>query len=119
MHNPISLERMREREDVRPVTLFYANSVEDDIVFRTELAELDASMPNLEVVYALDHPPADWQGESGRITPEVLTRRLPTQYDRYEYLVCGPGVMMDAMEDALIAVGVPFRQVSTERLDMV
>ena len=27
--------------------------------------------------------------------------------------------MMDAMEEALTAVGVPFRQVSTERFDMV
>jgi ferredoxin-NADP reductase len=37
----------------------------------------------------------------------------------YEYLICGSARMMDAMEDALIAVGVPFRQVSTERFDMV
>jgi predicted ferric reductase len=110
---------MREREDVRPVTLIYANAVEDDIVFRDELAALDATMPNLEVVYVLDRPPEGWQGESGRITPDVLRRRLPAQFLRYEYLVCGPGVMMDAMEEALIAIGVPFRQVSTERLDMV
>ena len=110
---------MREREDVRPVTLLYANAVEDDIVFRDELAALDASMPNLEVVYVLDRPPDGWHGESGRITAELLQRRLPAQFLRYEYLICGPEVMMDAMEDALIAVGVPFRQVSTERLDMV
>jgi predicted ferric reductase len=110
---------MREREDVRPVTLFYANAVEDDIVFRAELTALDDSMPNLEVIYVLDRPPDGWHGESGRITPQVLERHLPSQFRRYEYLICGPEVMMDAMEEALIAVGVPFRQVSTERLDMV
>jgi predicted ferric reductase len=110
---------MREREDVRPVTLFYASATWDEIVFRDELAELGSTMPNLEVVHVLERPSASWQGESGRITPDVLGRHLPRQFRRYEYLICGSGVMMDAMEKALVAVGVPFRQVSTERLDMV
>jgi predicted ferric reductase len=110
---------MREREDVRPVSLFYASATWDEIVFRDELTELGNTMPNLEVVHVLERPSASWQGESGRITPDVLRRHLPRQFRRYEYLICGSGVMMDAMEEALVAVGVPFRQVSTERLDMV
>jgi predicted ferric reductase len=48
-----------------------------------------------------------------------LRRHLPSQYRRYEYLICGSSAMMDAMEKALTEVGVPFRQVSTERFDMV
>ena len=110
---------MREREDVRPVTLFYASATWDDVVFRDELAELSESMPNLRVVHVLERPPEGWTGESGYITPEVLRRHLPSQYRRYEYLICGSSVMMDAMEKALTEVGVPFRQVSTERFDMV
>ena len=38
---------MREREDVRPVTFFYAVASWEDVVFRTELAELSETMPNL------------------------------------------------------------------------
>ena len=110
---------MREREDVRPVTLFYASATWDDVVFREELAELSESMPNLEVIHVLDQAPEGWTGESGLITPDLLRRHLPRQFRRYEYLICGSARMMDAMEDALIAVGVPFRQVSTERFDMV
>jgi predicted ferric reductase len=110
---------MREREDIRPVTLLYASATWDDVVFRDELAELAESMPNLRVVHVLGQPPEGWTGESGRITPDILRRNLPTQYRRYEYLICGSSAMMDAMEEALIAVGVPFRQVSTERFDMV
>jgi predicted ferric reductase len=110
---------MREREDVRPVTLFYASATWDDVVFRDELAELSETMPNLRVVHVLERPPDGWTGESGYITPDTLRRHLPPQYGRYEYLICGSSVMMDAMEKALTAVGVPFRQVSTERFDMV
>jgi predicted ferric reductase len=110
---------MREREDVRPVTLFYASATWDDVVFRDELAELSETMPNLRVVHVLERPPDGWTGESGYITPDTLRRHLPPQYGRYEYLICGSSAMMDAMEKALTAVGVPFRQVSTERFDMV
>ena len=110
---------MREREDVRPVTLFYASATWDDVVFREELAELSETMPNLQVVHVLGQPPEGWTGESGYITPDVLRRHLPPQYRRYEYLICGSSAMMDAMEAALTAVGVPFRQVSTERFNMV
>jgi predicted ferric reductase len=110
---------MREREDVRPVTLFYASATWDDVVFRDELAELSESMPNLRVVHVLERPPEGWTGESGYITPDVLRRHLPSQYRRYEDLICGSSAMMDAMEKALTGAGVPFRQVSTERFDMV
>ena len=110
---------MREREDVRPVTLFDASATWDDVVFRDELAELSETMPNLRVVHVLERPPDGWTGESGYITPDTLRRHLPPQYGRYEYLICGSSAMMDAMEKALTEVGVPFRQVSTERFDMV
>ena len=76
-------------------------------------------MPNLEVIHVLEQAAEGWTGESGLITPDLLRRYLPRQFRRYEYLICGSARMMDAMEDALIAVGVPFRQVSTERFDMV
>jgi predicted ferric reductase len=110
---------MREREDVRPVTLFYANLDLDQMVFYDELEKLSTVMPNLHIVYVLGQPPAGWTGETGRITADLLSRHLPRQFRRYEYLICGPNAMMDAMEDELIAAGVPFSQVSTERFDMV
>ncbi len=110
---------MREHLDVRPVTLLYASTSWDDIVFRDELEELSATMSNLDVVHVLESPPNGWLGESGRITVDILSRHLPDQFRRYQFLVCGPGAMMDAMDNELVAVGVPFRQVSRERLGMV
>jgi len=73
----------------RPVALFYANVTREDIVFFDELAELSASVPRLTVVHALERPPQDWVGESGRITEDGLRRHLPRQFRRFEYFICG------------------------------
>ncbi|MHA7306230.1 ferredoxin reductase family protein [Arthrobacter sp. TMN-49] len=110
---------MLERQDVRPVTLFYASESWDDVVLRDELAELIETMPNLNLIHVLGSPPSDWDGEAGRINADMLQRHLPTQFRRYEFLLCGSTPMMDAMEEALAQVGVPYSQVSSERFDMI
>jgi predicted ferric reductase len=111
---------MLRRGDIRPVYLFYANEDWERVTFREELAELETAMPNLRVVHILGKPPQGWNGESGRITPELLRRHLPeNQYRRYMYFICGPNPMMDAMEDALSGIGVPPDHIDTERFDMV
>ena len=65
---------MRERQDVRPVTLFYGSATSEEIIFREELAELAEAMPNLAVVHVIARPSADWRGESGPITADLLRR---------------------------------------------
>ncbi|WP_181034138.1 ferric reductase-like transmembrane domain-containing protein [Arthrobacter sp. GMC3] len=110
---------MLVREDVRPVTLFYASATWEDVVLREELEQLSDRMPNFNLIHVIGTPPPDWDGEVGRISVEMLERRLPAQYRRYEFLICGSTPMMDAMEEALAQVGVPYSQVSSERFDMI
>jgi ferredoxin-NADP reductase len=71
------------------------------------------------VVHVLERPPAGWQGETGYVTAEVLARHLPGGYRRFQYFVCGPAPMMDAVEHALVELGVPDERIHTERFDMV
>lgn len=111
-------QTMAEREDVRPVLLFYGAQDLENATFYEELEELKGRM-NLQVVYVLSDPPEDWDGERGFITGEILSRYLPKQYKRFKYLICGPEPLMDAMEAALPALGVPRDYVQTERFDMV
>jgi predicted ferric reductase len=73
---------------------------------------------NLKVVYVLEHPCPGWRGEKGFITADVLLRNLPKHYRRFQYFVCGPKPMMDAMEKLLPEIGVQWRLVHTERFDM-
>jgi predicted ferric reductase len=113
------LVTMAEREDVRPVVLFYAARAPEELIFREELLALQGRM-SLKVVYVVGEPSPDWKGETGRITADVLRRHLPAkQYRRWQYFVCGPGPMMDAMEELLPELGVPPQNIHTERFDMV
>ena len=109
---------MAEREDVRPVILFYGANTVDDLTFRDELEGLVQRM-NLKIVIVLSKPPEDWVGETGYITGDVLHRNVPKQYKRFQYFICGPAPLMDAMEKALPELGVPADKIHTERFDMV
>jgi predicted ferric reductase len=112
------LRTMADRGDVRPAVLVYANGDWGGVAFRDELERLEARM-NLTVVHVLERPPAEWDGERGFVTAELLARHLPRGYDRFQYFVCGPAPMMDAVEHALVGLGVPDERVHTERFDMV
>jgi predicted ferric reductase len=109
---------MADRGDVRPAVLVYANGDWDGVAFRDELERLEARM-NLTVVHVLERPPAGWDGEAGYVTADLLARHLPPGHHRFQYFVCGPAPMMDAVEHGLVALGVPDERIHTERFDMV
>jgi predicted ferric reductase len=113
------LRTMADRDDARPVVLFYANGEWDDVAFREELEQLEARLADLTVVHVLERPPEGWTGETGYLTAEVLARHLPPAHRRFQYFICGPDPMMDAAEAALIELGVPPGRVHTERFEMV
>jgi NAD(P)H-flavin reductase len=43
----------------------------------------------------------------GFITAETFKRHLPTPYADLKYFICGPEVMMNAIEDVLDELNVP------------
>ncbi|MDR3687664.1 MAG: ferredoxin reductase family protein [Coriobacteriia bacterium] len=111
---------MERRGDVRPVVLFYGANTENDLIFDAELQALDDRMGNLQIVRVLARPSDAWAGERGFITAELLKRHLPDPLRRhFQYFVCGPNPLMDAMETALPSIGIPADRVHTERFDMV
>jgi predicted ferric reductase len=112
------LRTMADRNDVRPTVLFYANGEWEGVAFRDELDRLKDRL-SLVVVHVLERPPADWSGETGYVTAEVLARHLPSGYRRFQFFICGPEPMMDAAEAALMQLGVPAERVHTERFSMV
>jgi ferredoxin-NADP reductase len=109
---------LADREDVRPVLLFYGRREYQELTFRDQLDQLTRRM-NLKVIYVLEQASADWKGETGFIDADLLRRYLPKQYPRFQYFVCGPLAMMDAMERLLPPMGIAPELIHTERFDIV
>ena len=114
------LQALETREDPRPVFMFHAANDYDDLTFREELDAMAERMPTLTLVNVLLRADEDWEGETGFVTADILTRHLPPRlYRRFQYFICGPTPLMDAMETTLPQIGVPPERVHTERFDMV
>jgi len=112
------IRTLADRGDKRPVILLYGSKDWESITFREELEALKARL-NLTVVHVLANPPAGWTGEQGFINTEVFRRHLPLPYADHEYFICGPGVMMDAIEKALGEMNVPMSKYHSERYSFV
>jgi predicted ferric reductase len=112
------LRTLADRGDRRPLVLFYGNRVWDRVAFREELDALTTRL-NLAVVHVLLEPPADWTGERGFISEEVLMRHLPPERHRLHCFLCGPTPMTTSVELSLAALGVPAAQVHSEIFDWV
>jgi predicted ferric reductase len=107
-----------DSSDKRPVILMYGSKDWDSITFREEL-EAQKPRLNLEIVHVLTNPPDGWAGERGYINAEVFKRHLPPPYADHEYFICGPDVMMDAIEKALDELEVPMSKYHSERYSFV
>ena len=113
------LRTLADEGDKRPVMLLYGSKTWDEITFREELEGLKERL-DLKVVHVLENPPEGWAGERGFITAAVFKRHLPPGYADHEYFICGPGVMMDAIERALgDELEVPISKYHSERYSFV
>ncbi len=112
------IRTLADRRDKRPVVLLYGSKDWESITFREELEALKARL-DLTVVHVLEKPSDDWTGERGFITADVLARHLPPPYAEHEYFICGPDVMMDAIERALGKLDVPMTKYHSERYSFV
>jgi predicted ferric reductase len=100
------LRYMRDRRETRRVLLVYANRGAADIVFRGELASIEAGgCPALRAVHVLSRPPAGWDGRSGRLDAEAL-RSLGGGFAGKTFYICCPPAMASALIRGLRAAGV-------------
>jgi predicted ferric reductase len=113
------LRTMRDRGREEKVVFFYGNPTWDMIIYRDELEELEKEA-FLEVVHVLEHPPENWEGESGFITGEILAKYLPDDYKQWEYIffLCGPMPMIQAVEGALKNLDVESTRIFSEKYEM-
>jgi predicted ferric reductase len=112
------LRTLADRQDGRPLLFIYANVTWEDVIFREELPELEQKL-NLRLVHVIEKPAADWQGESGFVSADIIRRHTPEDWRNPEYFICGPDPMLDAVENALDQLGVPLPKYHAERYNFV
>ncbi|MFC6635993.1 hypothetical protein GV827_04825 [Sulfitobacter sp. JBTF-M27] len=105
------LRQLRLTSDPRAVKVIYGNRTDKQIAYR---AELDAE----DVTYVLSEPPADWCGETGFIDGPLIDRVFSDEECRdWIFVLCGPAIMMDIVEDHLLDRGTPADHILSERFD--
>ncbi len=119
------LRTVLEKEPQSSVFLLYGSRNEEEIIFKAALDQLEKKYAGqLHVTHTLSQPKQIkskgiagmfgkkktlWLGEKGRIdrrsTANFLEKNIPP-YPTTEYFICGPGNMIQTVEDVLVARGV-------------
>jgi ferredoxin-NADP reductase len=95
--------------------LLYSARSYADLIYRNELALLDASA-TIDVFYTLTREwPDDWKGHRRRIDEELLREISWPPADRPLIYVCGPTAFVEQAANALVAMGHEPLRIKTER----
>jgi ring-1,2-phenylacetyl-CoA epoxidase subunit PaaE len=93
------------QEPLSIVSLIYCNRDIESIIFKNELEKWETKFEGrLHVIHILDNAPMNWQGYSGLLNHDMLTRlfeRIPDWGNDTTYLMCGPEGMMKNVESLL------------------
>ncbi|MBW7470853.1 ferric reductase-like transmembrane domain-containing protein [Marinobacter sp. F4218] len=109
------LRQMRLTGDSRKVKLIYGNRIVDQIAYREEL---DEELGAEDVVYVLSEPPETWHGETGFIDAALIDRVFSEkEFSEWVFVMCGPAIMMDIIEDHLIKNDTPSHHILSERFN--
>jgi ring-1,2-phenylacetyl-CoA epoxidase subunit PaaE len=93
-------------------SLIYCNRDIDSIIFKNEFDSMQTTYEGrLHVIHILDNAPMNWQGYSGLLNHEMLTKlfeRIPNWgIEKTTYLMCGPEGMMKNAETLLVQQNIP------------
>ena len=98
-----------------PARLLYSARGYDDLIYRDELARLAAAGSGLEVFYTLTRSqPAGWTGYARRLDKAMLAE-VAQPLRGPQVFICGPTLLVEAAANGLEQVGVPAKQIRTER----
>jgi ferredoxin-NADP reductase len=86
------------------VRLLYCVRTATDIIFQNELTRLAVSLPNFKYEVCLSRPDPTWNGRSGRLSGEFVSRHL-IALDTPTFFLCGPEGFMDNARQILARLG--------------
>jgi ring-1,2-phenylacetyl-CoA epoxidase subunit PaaE len=101
------------------VSLIYCNRDIDSIIFKDALDDMQTNDEGrLHVIHVLDNAPMNWQGYSGLLNHDMLTKlfeRIPDWgIANTTYLMCGPEGMMKNVDSLLAMRHIPKEKIFKE-----
>jgi len=96
------------------IILIYTNRTVSDILYSTIFER--ARNNGVRTIYNLtdlEKLPEGWQGTSGRITPQMISEKIP-DFAKRIYYISGPQLMVQNFESTLKSAGVNSAQVKTD-----
>jgi ring-1,2-phenylacetyl-CoA epoxidase subunit PaaE len=113
------IKSMLTQEPESIVSLIYCNRDIDSIIFKKSLEELETKYEGrLHVIHVLDNAPMNWQGYSGLLNHDMLTKlfeRIPDWgVQSTTFLMCGPEGMMKNVETLLAQRNIPKEKIFKE-----
>ncbi|MEG3766976.1 ferredoxin reductase family protein [Alteromonas sp. 14N.309.X.WAT.G.H12] len=114
------LRSLREQGDKRPIRLIYGNRNFQQCVFQEEI-EACCNDLDFKQILVLENPPSadKYAGTvySGFINPSILTEHVCSpEQTNWDYYICGPKIMVHAVEDQLKSLNVANNRIIFEAL---
>lgn len=90
-----------------PITLIVSFSKTDEMIWYDLLSSIAKNNKYVKVIYTITHLESlkNWNGETGRITHELIKKYVQDILNPKYYIV-GPPIMVSAMEEIVISMGV-------------
>lgn len=108
-------QRAARRSDI-PTRLLYSARSFEEVIYREELARLDAGDDALDVILTLTRrQPPGWTGFQRRIDREMLAEVGWPPADRPLIYVCGPTALVESAASMLVDLGHEPNRIRTER----
>jgi ferredoxin-NADP reductase len=99
-----------------PARLLYSSRSADDVIYRAELDELTSGDRALNVAFTFTRrAPPGWTGYERRIDRAMLDEVVRPLGEGVRAYVCGPTLLVEAVSNALVQMGLPAERIRTER----
>jgi glycine betaine catabolism B len=109
------LKYLLDTHQRRHIILFYANRSVEDILYKDVFDRAEKEL-GIRTIYTVTEPgglPPNWQGLTGRIAPQWITRYVPDYY-HHTYYLSGPPGMVDSFKEALSRLGISASHIKTD-----
>jgi len=99
-----------------PTRLLYSSRSPEDVIYFEELMRLRAECDGLEIFHTFtrQHPP-EWTGYARRIDNQMLSEVAGPLGKTALVYICGPTLLVEAVANGLVQIGLDPRQIRTER----